>query len=235
MPGEVWLLLHGTPLTSAVWDGVRPTLDAEGPVIAPLLPTPSGTAGAQSEIAPKVLAVIDGPAKPFHLVGHSFGGQVALEVAILAPQRLASLTILCSRASPFPALSASAALLRAGDSLDVDTSLRRWFLPAELAADGAVWWCATPAVASSKLTGRCGPTSSMPSPPSTVVIRSLRSLSRPRLSPPSSIRSARPKRCQRWPPAFPVQPFDRVANASHMSQFLDSVVLAGRLLAGAGV
>jgi len=30
--GERWLLLHGTPLTPEVWDGVTPFLTSSGPV-----------------------------------------------------------------------------------------------------------------------------------------------------------------------------------------------------------
>src|SRR5690606_36953170 len=33
---------------------------------------------------------------PFHLLGHSFGGLVAQQVAVLAPQRLRSLSLLCT-------------------------------------------------------------------------------------------------------------------------------------------
>ena len=73
-----------------------------------------------------------------HVVGHSFGGQVAIEVVLQAPERVRSLTILCSRASPFPGFSAAAANLRAGGPVDVAGSLARWFPPADLEADGPV-------------------------------------------------------------------------------------------------
>jgi pimeloyl-ACP methyl ester carboxylesterase len=134
----MWLLLHGTPLTSEVWEPVAPVLERVHHVTAPRLPRPSTARDAQTEIAGRVLAEVGHLARRFHVVGHSFGGQVALELVLTAPQRAASLTVLCSRVSPFPPFSATAAALRAGGPVDVDASIRRWFLPAEVSADGPV-------------------------------------------------------------------------------------------------
>ncbi len=71
------------------------------------------------------------------MVGHSFGGQVALEVALAAPARVRSLTVLCSRDTPFPAFEGPAAALRTG-ALDAATTMARWFRPDEIAANGPV-------------------------------------------------------------------------------------------------
>jgi alpha-beta hydrolase superfamily lysophospholipase len=81
----------------------------------------------------------DGPAgRPPHVVGHSFGGQVALDFALLVPQRVATLTLLCSRDTPFPAFAAAAARLRAGEPVDAGAALSRWFTPADLDRGGPV-------------------------------------------------------------------------------------------------
>lgn len=127
-----WLLLHGTPLTPAVWDGVADRLGDTGEVSRPPVVPPAGIADSQRAIAGRLLAELTGN---FHVVGHSFGGQVALDVALLAPGRVRSLTMLCSRDTPFPSFAASAESLRRGDPIDVESSLARWFRPDELAAD----------------------------------------------------------------------------------------------------
>ena len=73
-----------------------------------------------------------------HVVGHSFGGQVALDFTLLVPRRVATLTLLCSRDTPFPAFAAAAARLRSGDPVDADAALSRWFTAAELDRSGPV-------------------------------------------------------------------------------------------------
>lgn len=90
----------------------------------------------QHAIATRVHAEL-GP-DPVHVVGHSFGGQVGIELALLAPERVASLTLLCSRDTPFATFAATADALRRGDPVDVDAAMTRWFTPTELAAGGAV-------------------------------------------------------------------------------------------------
>jgi pimeloyl-ACP methyl ester carboxylesterase len=135
---SMWLLLHGTPLTPKVWDGVRPHLEKERPVYAPLLPTPSTAEGAQREIAGVILASLSPPSGLLHVVGHSFGAQVAIEIALMAPTRIGSLTLLCSRATPFPTFASTATSLRDGISPDPEASLHRWFRPDEVAANGEV-------------------------------------------------------------------------------------------------
>ncbi len=156
-----WLLLHGTPLTPQVWDEVGALLATTRPVVAPALPP-----GIQTDSARRLLASLEDTHSPLHVVGHSFGGQVAIEVALAASQRLASLTILCSRATPFPAFSAGAESLRRGDPPDVQGALARWFMPDELATDGHVVRFA--ASASLAQTGPGGRTISRPSPTTTV-------------------------------------------------------------------
>ena len=70
-----WLLLHGTPLTPQVWDEVGALLATTRPVVAPALPP-----GIQTDSARRLLASLEDTHSPLHVVGHSFGGQVAIEV-----------------------------------------------------------------------------------------------------------------------------------------------------------
>jgi len=46
-----------------------------------------------TEEARRIVALVDARARPVHLVGHSYGGGVALRVAIERPQRIASLSL----------------------------------------------------------------------------------------------------------------------------------------------
>src|SRR4029077_307130 len=77
----------------------------------------------------------------WHVVGHSFGGQVALELALQRPDLVSELTLLCTRDTPYSAFAAAADHVVAGRA-DVDGALQRWFSRVELADDGA----ATPSI-----------------------------------------------------------------------------------------
>ncbi len=224
----MWMLLHGTPLTSEVWEGVRPILETVHPAAAPQLPRPSAARGAQAEIAGRVLADVGHLAQRFHVVGHSFGGQVALELVLAAPQRAASLTVLCSRASPFPSFSTTAASLRAGGPVDVDASIRRWFLASEVAADGGVvrYACRCLERADRKLWS---------DELDAIAVydrrRDLGSIT----VPTSIIASAfdmvgTSAEMATMAAAIPGARFECVANAAHMSQFIDPSALAERII-----
>jgi len=126
-----WVLLHGTPLTPAIW---RPTAaHLLGPVRIPDCTSVPAGPEPQASLAERIATEIDGE---IDLVGHSFGGQVALELALLIPGRIRSLTILCSRDTPFPAFAAVASAIRSGQVPPADATLARWFSPTELAAGG---------------------------------------------------------------------------------------------------
>lgn len=75
---------------------------------------------------------------PLIVVGHSLGGQVAMEMALLAPHRIRRLILVCTRDIPVPEFHAAARALRAGAALDVEATIARWFTTAEI-ADGARW------------------------------------------------------------------------------------------------
>ena len=124
-------------MTPQVWDDVAALLRPEAAEITcPLLSHRRGEPGDQHALATRVLDAL-GADGPFDVVGHSFGGQVALEVALAVPQRVRTLTILCSLDTPFPPFADVAAGLRRGEPVDAPGTLSRWFTPAELDADGA--------------------------------------------------------------------------------------------------
>jgi pimeloyl-ACP methyl ester carboxylesterase len=134
---DVWWLLHGTPLTPTVWDAVAAHLAGTGRVRRPVVALEADRDSGVTGLAKRLLSGIPGKVRP-HLVGHSFGGQVALEMALLAPDRIRSVTMVCSRDTPFPAFAGAATALREGEPVDVDAALRRWFRPAQLQEGGAV-------------------------------------------------------------------------------------------------
>jgi len=129
-----WLLLHGTPLSPEVWDEVRSHLTetTEAPDLTELIPVHGAAQQVQRQVAAAVLKSL--PDGDLIIVGHSFGGQVAIELALQAPHRVARLIIVCSRHTPFPAFAVGARDIRDGDPVDIDAGLRRWFSAAELAA-----------------------------------------------------------------------------------------------------
>jgi pimeloyl-ACP methyl ester carboxylesterase len=127
------VLIHGTPLTPEAWSD---TIRALGSctVIAPDC-TRVPASDPQSALAEQIAAQVDGD---MDVVGHSFGGQIAIELALLAPHRVRTLTVMCSRDTPFPAFAATAEDVRAGRMPPVEATLARWFRPDELAQNGRV-------------------------------------------------------------------------------------------------
>lgn len=90
------LLLHGLGATGGVWRGVLDharTTDLPGTVaLAPDLPGHGAAAWAPAysfaRHAEAVLPLLEGFDGPVPVVGHSMGGVVALELALLAPDRV---------------------------------------------------------------------------------------------------------------------------------------------------
>jgi pimeloyl-ACP methyl ester carboxylesterase len=134
--GPAWVLLHGTPLTPAVWDhAVTPlTRLTDQPAVIPDC-TRVPDRDAQRTLAAAVAEVIGD--EPVDVVGHSFGGQVAIDLALLRPRQVRTLVILCSRDTPFPAFAQTAEAVRGGQPPSVEASVARWFTADELATDGA--------------------------------------------------------------------------------------------------
>ncbi|MGX1912305.1 alpha/beta fold hydrolase [Streptomyces phaeochromogenes] len=93
---EDFISLH-EPLAAAGYRTVA--VDGRGQYETPG-PTDDEAPYAQAELAQDVLAQIDsltdGPQERVHLVGHSFGGQVARAAVLLDPSRFRSLTLMAS-------------------------------------------------------------------------------------------------------------------------------------------
>ncbi|WP_431233018.1 alpha/beta fold hydrolase [Mycolicibacterium psychrotolerans] len=134
-PAARWLLLHGTPLDPSVWDAVRAHLPADS--VAPDLNRPQADGLLQQRLAAAVLNDEPDDA-PLIVVGHSLGGQVAMEMALLAPHRVRRLILVCTRDIPVPEFHDAARALRAGAALDIGATIARWFTAAEIADDGSV-------------------------------------------------------------------------------------------------
>lgn len=135
--GAVVVFLHGTPFDVRAWgpvadlmtDDVRSIrFDARGHGSAAEVPVSDF-----ARLAEDVVAVLDllGVADA-HVVGHSWGGQTAQRLALDHPRRVSRLSLVCTRASPFPPMAAAAEAVRRGDA-DLEATLSRWFTPAELA------------------------------------------------------------------------------------------------------
>jgi 3-oxoadipate enol-lactonase len=135
--GTAMVLLHGTPVDLRAWDPLVPALtashrvirfDARGHGAAERLPVPD-----YARLAADVLAVLDHLEVPeAQVVGHSWGGEIAQRVAVEHPDRVRRLSLLCTRASPFPPFHDLAVTLRTGD-VDREGLLGRWFTPEERA------------------------------------------------------------------------------------------------------
>ncbi|HET6519536.1 MAG TPA: alpha/beta hydrolase [Geminicoccaceae bacterium] len=99
--GEPVVLLHSSASSGAQWRALGEQLDDRFLVLAPDLygyggtdPWPGRGPLTLADEAALVAAVVAGRAGPFHLVGHSYGGAVALRIAVDHPERLRSLTLI---------------------------------------------------------------------------------------------------------------------------------------------
>ena len=101
--GPVVLLLHGFPQDAQCWGKVAEQLNAHGLRTLALdqrgyspgaRPT-EVAAYRRQELSADALALADeAGAQRFHLVGHDWGGVLAWDIALRAPERVASLTVL---------------------------------------------------------------------------------------------------------------------------------------------
>lgn len=127
-----WLLLHGAPLSPTIWSAVADHLTGE--VFAPdVMPGPDDGPDPQQAVARRLLQQLPPGEGRWYVVGHSFGGQVALDMALLSSHLISGLTVLCSRDTPFPGFYSAADLLARGAPVDTAAALQRWFRPAETA------------------------------------------------------------------------------------------------------
>ncbi|MEU1278023.1 alpha/beta fold hydrolase [Streptomyces sp. NPDC005805] len=139
--GEPCVLLHGSPLDRHSWDALIPYLARDARVIAYDLRGHGTAAGAPpavsvADYADDLAALLDRlGVDRAHVVGHSFGGEVAQRFALAFPGRVRRLTLLCTRATPYPAFREAARLLAdSGPAVRV-SAVARWFPPEAVAAD----------------------------------------------------------------------------------------------------
>ena len=97
--GETVLLLHATASSGAQWRSLAETVGSGWHLLAPDLygygetdPWPGEGPFALAAEAALAEAVL--PSGPIHLVGHSYGGAVALRLALQQPERLRSLVLI---------------------------------------------------------------------------------------------------------------------------------------------
>lgn len=99
--GEPVVLLHSSASSNRQWQAAFDALAGDHRVIAPDLygygmtgPWPAAAGPTLADETAMVDAVIAMTGGPVHLVGHSYGGAVAIEAALARPDRLASLTLI---------------------------------------------------------------------------------------------------------------------------------------------
>ncbi len=113
--GAPVVALHGSASSGGQWRSLVGYLEGRFRVLTPDLPgngrSPAlrGGGGGLAPVAEALDSVIARAGRPIHLVGHSFGGAVALKLALLRPERVRSLTLI----EP-----AAFHLLRQGDASD---------------------------------------------------------------------------------------------------------------------
>lgn len=102
--GVPFILVHGFPLSSAIWTPVRTAVEHAARLITPDLrgfgaSDKPATGYEIAELADDVVRLADALGiDRFVLGGHSMGGYVALRVAAVRPERIAGLVLLDTRA-----------------------------------------------------------------------------------------------------------------------------------------
>jgi pimeloyl-ACP methyl ester carboxylesterase len=98
--GEPVVMLHCTTASGSEWRSLRAALGNDHRTIAPDQwdcgasdPWPGRRSFSLAEEAAPVIAILERLGRPAHLIGHSYGGAVALRVARMAPDLLQSLTL----------------------------------------------------------------------------------------------------------------------------------------------
>ncbi len=106
--GVPFILVHGFPLSSAIWTPVRTAVEQAARLITPDLrgfgaSDKPASGYAVAELAGDVVRLADALAiGRFVLGGHSMGGYVALRVAAVRPERIAGLVLVDTRAEADP-------------------------------------------------------------------------------------------------------------------------------------
>src|SRR5438045_1111417 len=99
--GETVVLLHASASSGAQWRSLTECLQGRCHVLAPDLhgygqtdPRPEPALPGLGDVAALVDAILGRDTQRIHLVGHSYGGAVALRLASDRPARLLSLTLI---------------------------------------------------------------------------------------------------------------------------------------------
>lgn len=98
--GEPVVLLHGSASTGAQWRGLQQELKGDFRLVAVDLPGYGGTRAKAlygrpglDRMAEALRGTIEACGRAVHLVGHSYGGAVALRIAMRRPELVSSLTL----------------------------------------------------------------------------------------------------------------------------------------------
>ncbi len=142
--GEPLVLVHGVAFDHRMWADVVAQLGPSVRAIVYDLRAHGADGGAAaprdySQLATDLVGLLDHLGlERVHLAGLSLGGQVVQQVALDHPARVASLSLICTRAAPFPPFAEAADIAeRDGIEGQVAGALERWFGPAAVAADEA--------------------------------------------------------------------------------------------------
>ena len=104
--GPALLLIHGFPLDHRLWDAVVSKLPSTMKIFLPDLPGMGGSppdpkVRTIDDYARALLSLMDDrKVARFFVAGHSMGGYIALALYRLAPERLAGIALVSSRALP---------------------------------------------------------------------------------------------------------------------------------------
>ncbi|MFN2537242.1 MAG: alpha/beta fold hydrolase [Mycobacteriales bacterium] len=107
------VLLHGVPETSSAWNGIAPGLASGRRVLCPDLPGLGGSAYSGPFDVPSVvaqlMALLDEqlPGRRLDLVGHDWGGSIALAMVRAYPDRFRSLVVVNAPYRKVPLLRAA--------------------------------------------------------------------------------------------------------------------------------
>lgn len=98
-PASLAVLLHSTGCSGSQWKSLTAWLAPSHLVLAPDLPGYGSTAaqGSSGDLladAAPTIALIEKQGEPAHLVGHSYGGAVALAIAMNRPELVRSLSLI---------------------------------------------------------------------------------------------------------------------------------------------
>jgi 3-oxoadipate enol-lactonase len=138
---ETCVLAHGSPLDHHAWDGLVPLLSRDRRVISYDLrghgsAAEAPPAAAVEDFADDLAGLLDRlEVARAHLIGHSFGGQVVQRFAVRFPGRTRRMTLLCTRATPYPPFDEAAQELERTGLAQPASVIARWFPPEAITAD----------------------------------------------------------------------------------------------------